>query len=277
MVLIGLSLLLYPTLSDYLMRLHFRRVISQYQNVVESLDEETYSQIIADAQDYNKRLASSGGFMGVRTESELAEYNSLLNVAGTGIMGYVEIRKLNISLPLYHGTEEDVLQVGIGHLDATSLPVGGETTHSIVSGHRGLPSAKLFTNIDQLGVGDTFNLRILKEVLTYQVDRILTVLPDEVDTLRLEWGADYCTLVTCTPYGVNTHRLLVRGHRIPTPEEEKVSLIEKDGMRLLGMDVSFVLPIAIAILLLTVIPVVLLRRKKKKGKSKSINDNKQQN
>lgn len=149
------------------------------------------------------------------TDEERAKYEKTLDVTGTGIMGYVEIPKISVSLPIYHGTDATVLQIAIGHIPGSSLPVGGQGTHCVISGHRGLPSARLFTDIDQLREGDLFMLNVLGKTLTYQVDQIRVVLPDELDDLAIDDGQDYCTLVTCTPYGVNTHRLLVRGHRVP--------------------------------------------------------------
>lgn len=211
----GLSLLLYPTVSDYINSLNHRGVITEYTLTVDNMDIENREEMLAAAREYNEELAKMGsGSLVYLKDDMLEKYNSLLNIGGNGIMGYITIPSLNLSLPIYHGTDETVLQVGVGHLDASSLPVGGESTHSVISGHRGLPSAKLFTNIDQLVEGDIFTIHVLGEVFTYEVDQIKTVLPAEINFLTIEEGQDYCTLVTCTPYGINTHRLLVRGHRI---------------------------------------------------------------
>lgn len=210
---IGLSLLLYPTVSNYLNEKNSTRAISTYVEELDSFDEEQFKEVWNNAIIYNADLAKQENVFAL-SEEMVSRYKENLNITGTGIMGYIEIPKLDVSLPVYHGTSDNVLQRAIGHIDWTSLPVGGESTHCVVSGHRGLPSAKLFTDIDKLREGDTFELMILNTKLTYEVDQIRTVLPDEVDELQIVYGKDYCTLVTCTPYGINTHRLLVRGHRI---------------------------------------------------------------
>lgn len=208
----GLSLLLYPTVSDYWNSLHQTRAITKYAEEVESLDKEYYRQLWAEAQAYNQALAKKMNRYYL-SEEDRKEYASLLNAGGDGMMGYIEIEKLHCSLPIYHGTDEAVLQTAIGHMEGTSLPVGGEGTHSVLSGHRGLPSSRLFTDLPELTEGDTFVLRILDKTLTYEVDQISTVEPREIEKLEIVEGEDYCTLVTCTPYGINTHRLLVRGRR----------------------------------------------------------------
>ena len=262
MILTGLSLLLYPTVSDYLKNLAYRRTISNYNATVDSMDNERYEELLAAARDYNERLAKKSEFMLILSDEERAEYNSLLNIDDTGVIGYVSVPKVDISLPIFHGTSDGVLQNGVGHLEGSSLPVGGSGTHAVLSAHTGLPSAKLFTNIDQLIEGDTFSVRVLKETLTYQVDQILVVLPYQTDALRIEQGKDYCTLVTCTPYGVNSHRLLVRGHRIPTPLEEETSsnIIEEDliNSRLLRLAVTLGF-LFVAVLLLVAFLRVLQR------------------
>ena len=226
--LVGLSLLLYPTISDYWNSFHQSRAIAKYTEQVAELNNDLYKQLWEDAAAYNERLLTKLNRYKMTSE-EKAEYESLLNVSGNGIIGYIEIEKIDCSLPVYHGTAESALQIAAGHIEGTSLPVGGASTHCVISGHRGLPRAKLFTNLDRLVEGDTFGLHILDEILTYEVDQISVVEPDEVEKLEIEEGKDYCTLVTCTPYGINTHRLLVRGHRVANrekPEEETiVSLI----------------------------------------------------
>ena len=209
----GLSLMLYPTVADWWNSFHQSQAVAGYIEKSSSMTTDDYDQMFAAAQAYNEKLAENGPTYEM-TDEEKAEYNSLLDITGTGIMGYINIPEIDVELPIYHGTEESVLQIAVGHLEWTSLPVGGESTHTVLSGHRGLPSAKLFTDIVELKEGDTFTLNILDRTLTYEVDQIRTVLPDELDDLQIEEGKDYCTLVTCTPYGVNTHRLLVRGHRI---------------------------------------------------------------
>ena len=213
-LLVGLSLLLYPSVSDYWNSLHQTRAIAAYAEEVANLDNDAYDQLWQDAASYNQSLLTRSNTY-LLSDEQKAEYARLLDVSGLGIMGYIEIPEIDVSLPIYHGTGESVLQIAVGHLEWSSLPVGGESTHCVLSGHRGLPSAKLFTNLDKLREGDTFMLRVLDEVLTYEVDQILIVEPQETAALQIEEGKDYCTLVTCTPYGVNSHRLLVTGQRIP--------------------------------------------------------------
>lgn len=221
-LLVGLGLLLYPTLSDWWNGMHQTRAIATYQEAVRDNSAQVNQELWDAAIGYNRALAH-GDDRFTLTDEQRLEYESLLDVTGTGIMGYVQIPKINVNLPIYHGTDETILQVAIGHIAGSSLPVGGEGTHTVLSGHRGLPSARLFTDIDQLESGDLFTLRVLDQTLTYQVDQIRTVLPDDLDDLSIDDGQDYCTLVTCTPYGVNTHRLLVRGHRVPNEAAAEVS------------------------------------------------------
>lgn len=220
LLLIGLSLLLYPTVSDYWNSFHQTRAIATYAENVAALDNASYDAIWDAARQYNRNLCSrSNSFL--LSEEQKAEYESLLDISGQGVMGYIEIPEIDVSLPIYHGTEDPVLQVAVGHLEWSSLPVGGESTHCVLSGHRGLPSAKLFTNLDKLREGDTFLLRVLDEILTYEVDQILIVEPQDTAALEIVEGQDYCTLVTCTPYAINTHRMLVRGTRVPYNGEEE--------------------------------------------------------
>ena len=213
----GLSLLLYPTISDWWNSMHQSRAIANYMEDVVELDDETYDLIWQQARQYNAALPRDNSRF-TPTEEQLQDYAEVLNVSGNGIMGYVEIPKIDVMLPVYHGTDEAVLQVAVGHIVGSSVPVGGSGSHCVVSGHRGLPSAKLFTDLDQMEVGDTFLLHVLDEVLTYEVDQIVVVLPEDVSELAIQEGEDLCTLVTCTPYGVNSHRMLVRGHRVETEE-----------------------------------------------------------
>lgn len=245
----GLSLLLYPTASDYWNSLHQSQAIATYSEEVANLDESKYRELWEAATAYNASLLDRSNTFLLDGELEKA-YGSLLNLSGTGIMGYIEIPSISCSLPIYHGTDEAVLQIAVGHLEWTSLPVGGETTHCVLSGHRGLPSAKLFTNLDQLAEGDVFMLRVLDEVLTYSVDQILIVDPHNTDSLQVEAGKDYCTLVTCTPYGVNSHRLLVRGHRIETTEESAVVHVVANAIQIEPMLVAPILAIPILLILL---------------------------
>lgn len=218
MVIAGLSLILYPTISDFVNTLGYRRTVESYKKAVESLDSDTYNRYLTEAEEYNKRLAGKTLTPMELNAEDRKVYEQTLSINGIGVMAYIDIPLLNLTFPIYHGTSEAVLQKGIGHLEGSSLPVGGENTHCILSGHTGLPSSKLFTNIDKLKEGDVFYINVLSETLTYEVDQIEIVLPYQLAALTIEEGQDYCTLVTCTPYGVNTHRLLVRGHRIPTPE-----------------------------------------------------------
>ena len=260
-LLIGLSLLLYPSVSNYWNSFHQTRAIATYAENVAKLDNNQYDQLWEEARAYNEalRFRSNPYFL---SEEQKAQYESLLDVSGLGVMGYIEIPEIDVSLPIYHGTEESVLQVAVGHLDWTSLPVGGESTHCVLSGHRGLPSAKLFTNLDKLQTGDIFMLRILDDVLTYEVDQILIVEPQETGALRIEEGKDYCTLVTCTPYGINTHRLLVRGHRIDNIEEAKTVRVTADAIQIEPLLVAPA--VAIPILLLLLILLLLPRQPRKK-------------
>lgn len=216
--LVGLSLLLYPTVSDYWNSLHQSRVITDHAAQVADLDTETYTQVLDAARQYNQDLLTDPDRYEL-SASDQALYNSLLNISDNGVMGYVEIPAIDVSLPIYHSTAESVLQVAVGHLEGSSLPVGGESTHCVLSGHRGLPSAKLFTDLDQLTVGDRFRIKVLSETLTYEIDQIITVEPDDTAALEIVTGKDLCTLSTCTPYGINTHRLLVQGHRVEEPTE----------------------------------------------------------
>lgn len=210
--LLGLGLLLYPWFSDYWNSLHQSRAIMEYADEMAKMNPAEYRKILGEAKQYNEKLAKNGIHWKL-TKEEKKAYESQLDFESKGIMGYISIPKIRVELPIYHGTSEETLQTAIGHLEGSSLPVGGENTHTLLSGHRGLPSAKLFTNLDQLSEGDLFMLHVMDETLTYEVDRVRTVEPEDLSSLWIEPGKDYCTLITCTPYGINTHRLLVRGHR----------------------------------------------------------------
>lgn len=260
--LVGLSLLLYPTVSDYWNSLHQSRAIADYAAEVAELDHDSYAQFWSDAEEYNESLLEKADRFKL-TEEERAEYESMLNVSGNGIIGYIEIPVIGCSLPIYHGTDESVLQIAVGHIEGTSLPVGGESTHSALSGHRGLPSAKLFTDLDKLAAGDTFIVRVLDEMLTYEVDQILIVEPYDLSALEIEEGKDYCTLITCTPYGINTHRLLVRGHRVENQEEAGTARVTADAMQI---DPVIVAPLAAAPVLLVLLVLLLVRTRKRKRK-----------
>ena len=266
LLLAGVSLLLYPSLSDYWNSMHQTRAIASYAETVSQLDTAQYDEMWKAAQDYNRSLAQRETAFAL-TDEQKAAYESLLDVSGRGVMGYIEIPEIDCSLPIYHGTEESVLQVAVGHLEWSNLPVGGEGTHCVLSGHRGLPSAKLFTNLDKLAVGDTFLLRVLDEVLTYEVDQILIVEPEQVDALGIVPGEDYCTLVTCTPYGINTHRLLVRGHRVENTPEAARMHVTADATQFDPLLVAPVLAIPVLLLLLMILLVPKRRRKSREDKN----------
>ncbi len=212
-LLAGLCLILYPSLSDWWNSFHQTRAIASYTEDVENTSEEERQLLLEEARAYNDMLTKTGNSF-ILSKEEETKYMSLLNVSGTGIMGYLNIPSIDVNLPIYHGTDETVLQIAIGHIAGSSLPIGGSGTHCLLSGHRGLPSARLFTDLDQVKEGDIFLITVLDELITYQVDQIRIVLPEEVEELAIEKGEDYCTLITCTPYGVNTHRILVRGRRV---------------------------------------------------------------
>lgn len=216
----GLSLLLYPTVSNYWNSLHQSRVVANYSDTMAKLSKQDKQAEIDRAIEYNSRLASNGGRF-TPSDSELDLYKSLLNADGTGMMGYIMIPKIGVKLAIYHTVDDAVLQVGVGHLEGSSLPVGGSGTHCVLSSHRGLPSAKLFTELDRMKKGDVFYLHVYDQVLAYQVDNIAIVEPNDYGLLEIEEGKDLCTLFTCTPYGINTHRLLVRGHRVENVMDEK--------------------------------------------------------
>ena len=228
--LVGISLLLYPTISDFLNSKTQTRAIVDYESVLEYLDPEAYAGMFEQAHTYNKQLAETKEHL---LYPELVPgYYDILNVTEYGMMGYVKIDKIGVELPIYHGTSADVLNIAVGHLEGSSLPVGGTSTHCVVSAHRGLPSAKLFTDLDRLELGDTFQLIVLDQIFTYQVDQIKIVNPDEYRDLMIVEGMDYCTLFTCTPYGINTHRLLVRGIRVETIVEKPMIYVGNDAYRI---------------------------------------------
>ena len=258
-LLTGLSLLLYPTVSDYWNSFHQTRAIATYAENVAIMDQDQYDEIWAAAKAYNASLAERDNAF-LLSDEQKEEYTRLLDVSGLGIMGYIEIPEIDVSLPVYHGTEESVLQIAVGHLEWSSLPVGGRSTHCVLSGHRGLPSAKLFTNLDKLQEGDVFLLRVLDEVLTYEVDQILIVEPQETGALRIVEGEDLCTLVTCTPYGINTHRLLVRGHRIENAPEARLVRVTADAVQIEPLLVAPI--VALPMLLLLLILLLLPKRPK---------------
>ena len=261
---LGLGIMLYPTVSDWWNSFHQTRAIASYSDAVATMDNEIYDQLWQEAEAYNAALAQKANpyFF---TEEDQALYDSTLNVSGTGIMGYIDIPEIKCTLPIYHGTSEAVLQVGVGHIEGSSLPVGGEGTHCVLSGHSGLPSAVLFTHLEDLDIGDLFTLQIMDETLTYEVDRFNRVLPHEMDLLTIEEGKDSCTLVTCTPYGVNTHRLLVHAHRVANESATAHIRVTADAVRI---DPILVSPAAAVPMLLLLFLWLMFGGGKKKPKKR---------
>ena len=257
----GLGFLLYPTVSNLWNRAHQSRAIATYTKQVEKLDDSQNKEMLKAARKYNKSLLKKSDHWKL-SKKDKKKYESLLDVSGTGIMGYIEIPKIDCSLPIYHGTDEGALQIAIGHLEGSSLPVGGKSTHCVLSGHRGLPSARLFTDLDQMEEGDVFVLNVLGRKLAYEVDQIKVVLPDEMSDLEIVQGKDLCTLVTCTPYGINTHRLLVRGHRTKYIEETVVLVQKEAEKKETGI---WLLAGGGAVFLIIIIIVVVKRRRKRRN------------
>ena len=262
---VGLSVLLYPTLSDFWNEKRQSQAIMNYDKLIEDLAPEDFSDHFKKAEEYNKKLSRMDfPFLGYKELDSL--YKSTLDINGNGMMGYITIEKIKVQLPIYHGTSDEVLNTAVGHLEGSSIPIGGEGRHSVLSAHRGLPSAKLFTNLDELTKGDIFTIKILDRTITYQVDQVLIVLPDEVNNLYAEKGEDYCTLVTCTPYGINTHRMLVRGTRIENIEEEKkVNLITEAYL----VDPLIVTPAVAAPILGALLIFLMIKSSKEKKKNKN--------
>ena len=256
---VGLSVMLYPTISDYINQRNQSRAVVSYAADVDKLTDADYTAYFNAADAFNAQIAADPEAL--YFPDRFPDYESILDITGTGIMGYITISKIGVELPIYHGTSEAVLQVAAGHLEGSSLPVGGAGTHAVLSAHRGLPSAKLFTNLDQLEVGDTFTVTVLDRVLTYEVDKISIVLPTETSELKVVDGKDYVTLMTCTPYGINTHRLLVRGRRIETPEQLKHIRVTSEAIRIEPIITAPV--IALPLLLALLIWMLFSTRKRK--------------
>ena len=256
--LVGVCLLAYPTVSDWWNQQHASRVVASYQQAVEELDAEQLAALRAEADAYNAELSqrpASYELDDVRAE----EYARLLSVNGSDAMGSLSIPRIGVELPIYHGTSDGVLQVGVGHLAGSSLPVGGESTHAVLMGHRGLPSAELLTRLDELAVGDAFSVEVLGETLYSEVDQVLIVEPSDVSALAIEPGEDLCTLVTCTPYGINSHRLLVRGHRVDAPELS--THVTADAVRVEPMLVACALAVPVLVVLAAAVLVRSRRRR----------------
>lgn len=257
---VGLSVMLYPTISDYVNQRNQSRAVASYAQSVDTMTDADYSAYFDAADAFNAQVATNENAL--YRPDQLSGYYDTLDITGTGIMGYITIAKIGVELPIYHGTSDSVLQIAAGHLEGTSLPVGGASTHAVISAHRGLPSAKLFTNLDQLEVGDTFTITVLDRVLTYEVDKITIVLPTQTDDLLVADGKDYVTLMTCTPYGINTHRLLVRGRRVETPDQFKRIRVTAEALKIEPIIVAPVM--ALPMLLILLIGMLLSTRKRKK-------------
>ena len=252
-LLIGAGLIAYPSFANWWNSFHQSRAVASYAETVANMNTEEYERIISKAQAYNRKLSRSG-ILWTLDEDEEKEYKEQLDIGTSGIMGYIDIPKIDLMLPIYHGIEESILQVAVGHIPGTSLPVGGKGSHCVVSGHRGLPSARLFTDIDKLVEGDSFTITVLNKTLTYEVDQIRTVLPTDLSDLQIEKGKDYVTLVTCTPYGINTHRLLVRGHRIENADGDASVIADA-----LQIEPIYIAPfIAVPILILLIIGMFIM-------------------
>ena len=260
--LVGLSVMLYPSVSDAVNRKHQSRAVASYAEEVEQLSDADYQTYFDAADAYNRQLNTTPNAF--YKPDLVSGYAQTLDISGTGIMGYITLPKISVELPIYHGTDEGVLQVAAGHLEGSSLPVGGAGTHAVISAHRGLPSAKLFTNLDELEVGDRFTITVLNRVLTYEVDQISIVLPTEIDQLLPTEGMDYVTLMTCTPYGINTHRLLVRGKRVETTESQKHIRVAADAFRIEPIIVAPIL--AIPMLLAALVGVLVAPHLRKRSK-----------
>lgn len=278
-IIVGILILLYPTISNFLVERNASRAVSNYDAAVSNLTDERYAQMLAEAHAYNAQLAGLSGIPAAEGGADPGtvdaaalrdSYMQLLNLSGDGMMGYITIPRLDETMPIYHTTEEKVLQVATGHIETSSLPVGGASTHAAISGHRGLPSAKLFTELDKMQLGDIFYVKVLKETFAYQVDQILTVLPEETEALAIEPRADYVTLVTCTPYAINSHRLLVRAHAIPyLPSME-------DEVGVMGNPINLSWPhlalIAALVLLAVVLAGMRLRQLERRDKDGSLGE-----
>lgn len=261
MFIVGLSVLLYPAISNYINQKNASKVIGEYNDKLENTSDDRIEDMYAQAQDYNKRLAGTASAF--YNPESVKGYETTLDITGTGIMGYIDIDRIGVELPIYHTVDESVLGTGAGHLEGTSLPVGGESTHCVLSGHRGLPSAKLFTDLDELEVGDEFTITVLNKKLTYRIDQIKTVKPSETEDLQIESGKDYCTLMTCTPYGINSHRLLLRGVRVETAQDKPGIFVKNEAFRI---DPLVVTPIVAVPMLVVVLIFVLVRDHRSKKK-----------
>ena len=282
-LLIGLGIFFYPTFANYWNSFTQTKAIETYAEEVGNLNEEEYARLMQEAEAYNADLKRSG-LKWRMSDEDRAKYEETLNVGGTGMIGYIEIAKIDVALPIYHGTNDEVLLRSIGHIEGSSLPANGEGVHCILSGHRGLPSAKLFSDLDKITEGDTFMIRVLNEVFTYEVDQINIVEPNDLSKLTIDKDKNYCTLVTCTPYGVNTQRLLIRGHMIETEDEREIMILA-EALQIKSTYIAAI--IAVPVLLLLAIVAIVFRRKphitdpeqieKRLGKEAEKNRNKEEN
>ena len=260
-LIIGLCLIGYPSFADYWNSMHQARTVMSYAESVANMDAEEYERLLDEARAYNAQIAERG-INWAMTDGERAAYQSCLDIGGNGVMGYIKIQKIDVLLPIYHGTEEDVLQTSIGHLEQSALPVSGETVHSMMSGHRGLPSARLFSDLDKLREGDTFMVTILNETTTYEVDHVWIVTPEDLSHLVIDKGKDYCTLITCTPYGVNTHRLLVRAHRIENADGDAMVVADAIQIRPVFIAPFLSVPLLAVLLVYVLVSTAVKNRKR---------------
>ncbi|MCF0258244.1 MAG: class C sortase [Erysipelotrichaceae bacterium] len=270
MLIIGLSLLLYPSVANFWNQRTQSNVISSYEESLKEMEKEDFTKLFDDAKAYNKKLLDVSNALA--HYDRIPGYNDLLKVNNSGAMGYITIDKIKVELPIYHGTSEEVLNVAVGHLQGSSLPIGGKGVHTVLTGHRGLPSATLFTDLNKLEVGDTFTITVLDQTITYEVDQVRIVLPKEVDELKIDPDKDYCTLVTCTPYGLNTHRMLVRGVRTSNLKNKPLLYIKNDCDQINPLIVTPALAIPMLVVLLIV---VFTRDKKKRDARKKLNQENQ--
>lgn len=268
--LVGLILVLYPSVSNFWNQRVQSKAIENYESILEKLSEDDIAEIFQKADEYNNRIYDVS--YPLSNFSSISGYSETLDIEGNGIMGYITIEKINVELPIYHGTSSKVLNEAVGHLEGSSLPVGGPSTHAVLSAHRGLPSAKLFTDLDRLDVGDDFTITIMNKALTYEVDQILIVNPDEIQPLGIEEGKDYCTLLTCTPYGINTHRLLVRGTRVDTKDGKPALFVTADAFSVSTLITTPIVALPMLLFLLVFL-IVRLTKKSRKAKRDRANGN----
>ncbi len=273
MIVLGLGMILFPLISNQVNKIQYQKVIGTYDDKIVQNSETENNQMLTEAREYNYSISTTDiiDVFQNPVQTNSTEYLSILNVDDNGMMGYISIPKIDVRIPIYHGTSSDILQKGVGHLEGSSFPVGGESTHAILSAHRGLPSSRLFTDLDQLEEGDIFYIYVLNEVLAYQVDQILVTEPSETEALKIVDGKDYVTLVTCTPYAINTHRLLVRGERIEYNKQVEEQTVEDRSLS--TADIILYISLIIAILLIIIAVIVSVRHKKNKNRYTQINDN----